>query len=110
MAKVLIASTPAPKFAPSGPPRFSASKRRLPWGLTKCSTKSETRSWSMRTPTRKSAILARLVTRMVELVVASSSKINPLVAEEKYVTYGPGMAVREIRTRKFTVTTVAFEL
>ena len=47
---------------------------------------------------------------MVELVVASSSKINPLFAEEKYVTYGPGMAVREIRTRKFTVTTVAFEL
>src|ERR1043166_968851 len=71
-ATVLVwkASVPMPSVV--APPRFSASNTRVPFGLIKCNTRSETRGWTMRTPASTETMGRLAGTWMVEMETASS--------------------------------------
>ena len=91
---VLVTVMPAPKPWASRPPRFSTRSRRVPWGLIRCSTKSEARSWSIRTPTDTSNTSWSRKTVMTELVTASSSRLMPpAVGRKSGGVKVPGTAV-----------------
>src|ERR1700690_577923 len=90
---MLVTLTVAPMPLVVVPPRFSTSNTRVPLGLTRWKTRSDTRGWFTRRPTSMDEMVWLAVTAM-EFVITASSRSCTGPAEEKIDSPGTGPTVR----------------